>query len=243
MLIILIVSIVFNSWSGFLFEIRSDNFYEHCAVKRALSDLYFQINALYIMAIMLLPILIIFLLNSLIIIKTTKEDSNRKMLQSDQVNFIRKNQKINLNKNHLMTNTLSVTPISKTLSTAINASSLIINIDQRVQQSSSIRQQTIQYKKKLTKMLLLTSFSYAFFNLPHLIVWFMYFRENNALTRNHLFAGLQITEIFYMANYGLHFYIYCMTGTLFRSQLKNYSRPAKQNIQFISNKKKNNVNV
>ncbi len=227
MLIILIVSLVLNGWSGFLFEIRLDGYYEHCAVKKDLSDLYFQMNTFYIMAIMLLPILVIFMLNFLIIIKTNQDDNNRrKLLQSDQANLIRTNRE-----NHLMVKTLTLTPVVKTLSTAIGASGLTVNFDPLAQQQSLKRKQINQNKKKLTKMLLLTSFSYAFFNLPHLIFWLMYFRETNAIIRNHLFAGLQITEIFYMGNYGLHFYIYCISGTLFRSQLKNYSRPIKKKIQ------------
>jgi len=38
--------------------------------------------------------------------------------------------------------------------------------------------------------------------------------------KNYLFAALQITEIFNILNYGIHFFVYCLAGTLFRSQLE-----------------------
>ena len=42
--------------------------------------------------------------------------------------------------------------------------------------------------------------------------------------------ALQITEIFNILNYGIHFFVYCLTGTLFRAQLEYSFR-----IRFMSN--------
>lgn len=81
---------------------------------------------------------------------------------------------------------------------------------------------------KLANILILTSFSYAFFNLPYLITWFLFFyeialNENNLIIKNYLFGTVQYAEIFYLLNYGAKFYIYCLSGSLFRHQLNSTS--------------------
>jgi hypothetical protein len=84
-----------------------------------------------------------------------------------------------------------------------------------------------QYQtKKITKTLLLVSFSYSILNLPYLIIWGLFFTEmiknDYEMTefKNLLFSILQIAELFNILNYGIHFFVYSISGTLFRSQLK-----------------------
>jgi len=55
--------------------------------------------------------------------------------------------------------------------------------------------------KKLRKILLVVSFSYAFFNLPYLISWSIFFfeisfNELTASNQNYLFSAVQLSEIF-----------------------------------------------
>ena len=79
---------------------------------------------------------------------------------------------------------------------------------------------------KITRILMLISFMYAILNLPYFITWSVYFYEttfqveNKVESSNYLFSALQITELFYMLNYGLMFYVNCMSGSLFRNQIR-----------------------
>jgi hypothetical protein len=78
---------------------------------------------------------------------------------------------------------------------------------------------------KMSKILLLISFTYAFLNLPYFIMWCLFFKEvafnqNSLIEKNNLFAGVQITEIFFILNYSIHFYINYLSSSRFRRQLK-----------------------
>jgi hypothetical protein len=54
-------------------------------------------------------------------------------------------------------------------------------------------------------------------------IYFTYsaFNEIDINTENYLFACVQITEIFYILNYSINFYLYCLSGTLFRKQMSD----------------------
>ncbi len=79
---------------------------------------------------------------------------------------------------------------------------------------------------KISRILMLISFMYAILNLPYLISWSVYFYEttfqieSKVESSNYLFSALQITEVFYMLNYGLMFYVNFMSGSLFRNQIR-----------------------
>jgi hypothetical protein len=80
---------------------------------------------------------------------------------------------------------------------------------------------------KITRMLLFMSFSYAILNLPYLIAWSFFFyrlavqRSADKVVRYYLFAAIQFSEIFYVINYAIHFFIYCASGKRFRFLLRN----------------------
>lgn len=79
---------------------------------------------------------------------------------------------------------------------------------------------------KITRMLLLMSFSYAVLNLPYFISWCMFFYHigfqsaSNTL-KYYLFSAINLSEIFYVLNYGVHFFIYCASGKKFRQLLRS----------------------
>lgn len=82
---------------------------------------------------------------------------------------------------------------------------------------------------KLTFMLLVISFSFVLLNLPYLFGWcaFFYnmsFHRLDHVTSNNLFAFLQFSEIFYVLNYGLKFFIFCLTESTFKNKLKSISK-------------------
>ncbi len=75
-------------------------------------------------------------------------------------------------------------------------------------------------------MSLIISFSFVITNMPYFIGWTVFFYkiafENmNSTSQNYLFSILQLTEVFYVINYGLKFFIFCANGSMFRNKLKN----------------------
>ena len=58
----------------------------------------------------------------------------------------------------------------------------------------------------------------------YIFIRFIYFTaieyyEIEKTTADNLFAFVQLTEIVYILNYSINFYLYCLSGTLFRKQL------------------------
>lgn len=82
--------------------------------------------------------------------------------------------------------------------------------------------------KKITRMLMFISFSYAAFNLPYLVIWLVYYFKItfdfiDPTLRNQLFALTRSAETLQILNYALHFYVYCLSGSMFRKQLQTSS--------------------
>jgi len=96
-----------------------------------------------------------------------------------------------------------------------------LNVDQLIKRVTNKANST----ERLTKLLVLISFSYAFLNLPYFLTWSMYYLEINfnkddVIIHNYLYLAVELTEIFYILHYCLHFYIYCFSGSVFRNQLR-----------------------
>lgn len=90
---------------------------------------------------------------------------------------------------------------------------------------------------KITRMLLLMSFSYAILNLPYFISWCLFFYRigfrASSMTqadKYNLFTAINLSEIFYVLNYGVHFFIYCASGKKFREQLRSAFRSKWKNF-------------
>lgn len=93
---------------------------------------------------------------------------------------------------------------------------------------------------KITRMLLLMSFSYAILNLPYFISWCLFFYRigfrASSMTqadKYNLFTAINLSEIFYVLNYGVHFFIYCASGKKFREQLRSAFRSKWKNFFFV----------
>ena len=78
--------------------------------------------------------------------------------------------------------------------------------------------------KQITKLLVKISFSYAFLSLPYLLAWLIFFHQVVILEMefdenlNYVFTFLTISEIIYIVNYCVEFYIYYFSNTVFRNQ-------------------------
>lgn len=78
--------------------------------------------------------------------------------------------------------------------------------------------------KHLTKMLLFISITYGLLNLQYLIVWSVVYQLNSKLKNNDQMniqtIYLKISELIYLINFSMNFYIYCLSGSVFRKQLQ-----------------------
>ena len=227
-----LISLLINMWVPFMFVIQRFNnnnmSLNYCDINTDYKEQYFLINMIYIFLIMLIPILIIIVCNTLIIYKTFKSDTNRKRLQKET--------KRAAESVSLVTNRLTIAePIEMNVischSTQLNKNRnsqptfkphyLTVNqmINKKNRQSNS---------SKILKTLTIISFSYVILNMPYLLTWMVYFYQTalsrpDIVTQNYLLVLLEFCEMFYILNYAVKFYIYCASSSVFCEQLK-YSR-------------------
>lgn len=182
---ITLVSILINLWVPFLFKIQQlDAEKQYCDVEKDWKSEYFIITIVYTALIMLVPIITIFICNSLIIMKTRKADLSRKRLQMIRNSQVIQNININMN--------------LKTSKVKYKLKPYYVSANQN---TNTIRRKN-ENSKKLAQTLFLVSFSYAFLNLPYLITWYVYFisisfKRINENGRNYLFGAVQLCEILY----------------------------------------------
>lgn len=243
-LLITLLAFLANSWAPFFFKLKSiSKNIEYCDIDKKWVNEYFQITTIYICLTMLIPIIVIFVSNSLIILSLLKAESNR--TTSLRIN------------NHIQKQCSSKV---KSLSNALSVSNA--NMRSSVQSSKSVSVHVKPHyssvthlanhggvlnnrkssSKHSTKILLLISFVFVCLNLPYLVTWFVFYYqiESNKFdhlfaSNDYLFAAVQITEIIHLINYAILFYVYCASGAKFRNQLK-YSR------MYYLDKKKNSFN-
>lgn len=247
--LITFISFLVNSWVPFMFELKSQQDKQHCDVIDYWRREYFIITSVYIALIMLIPIVTIFLSNFLILYKTARADSVRKRLQQKANSSSQKTCETKLvnkpnhkasDSNCVRNNTLNVKKRERRISFgSVNSNShyLSVNGHQSTFKVKPFYASTTkpvnkpiggENSKRLKKILLLISFSYAILNFPYLVTWSIFFfqitfKNLTPASENYMFGAVQLSEIFYILNYGLKFYIYCASGTTFRNQLKKSS--------------------
>ena len=78
------------------------------------------------------------------------------------------------------------------------------------------------------------SLSFAILNLPYFVAWSMFFYNeafkqidkekdfelNGYVHSKYFFGFINIAEIIYVLNYGIHFFIYIATAKQFKKQLR-----------------------
>lgn len=220
---ILIVSVLVNFWVVFIFELQTENeivFY--CDIKSDWKEEYFRITIVYIVLIMIIPILIIFVCNILTIFKSFKSDIQRKKL-SVVNKTMNSRGNLTVRKSIPTSNDKRMMSEIKYLVKHHNLRPFYMNSSHLARHTASKLNNT----QKITKMLMLISFSYVVFNLPYLIIWFIYFPRTNfddLLNKSYLLALTRCAETLQILNYGIHFYIYCISGSVFRQQFKYLSK-------------------
>jgi hypothetical protein len=208
---LILISLLINYWVLYLFDLRNQNGILYCDMKTHWRKEYFHITIIYISITLLIPSVIIVISNTIIIFKTYKKPKKPKImfnLKSKTKNIINSNKKL---ARELMP--------SKKSSLGLNSTKSYLSTNKIVAKISS----KTNSAKKVTKVLLFISFSFVVLNLPYLITWlgFYYgiaFKNLDQIKKNYLFAALQISEIFYILNYGLLFYLFSASGFIFKNR-------------------------
>jgi hypothetical protein len=224
LIIIIIISIVLNIWAPFLFKIQTISQLIYCDIITEWKSEYILITNVYVILIVFIPIPIIFISNILIICKTNREESRRKNMQNLNISLTA----IDINSR--------ITRISRLPSHLYTSTNESIRGKQSVLRRAQ-NNRTTNSSKKIATTLMIVSFSFAVLNLPYLCVWSAYnlseYKTNHMYQAhdNYLFAFVKIAEIFFVLNYGIKFFIYCATGSIFRQRL--YSLVLSSKINFI----------
>lgn len=223
--IVVLIGFLINIWVPFVFT-RT----EYCDVNNQTKDFYFTVTVAYITLTMLIPIIVIFSCNTLIMYYVLKASKEREGLTNGST--------VNNRKQTVLSNG-SFKPNKEDLSLMRSSSRIVSNNStshshftrsSKSESMSNIRNSRISRKStdsnKITRMLLLMSFSYAILNLPYFISWCLFFKigigkDASQATKYYTFSATNLCEIFYILNYGIHFFIYCASGKKFRQLLKN----------------------
>lgn len=242
-----LTSLILNLWALFLFELQPDEKTQYCDIKKEWATEYVLITAVYIGITLFIPIIIIFSSNLLIILSLHRSESKLKEYNKQQhvsnskysthgkqissMNHNRAYDSTRLNKRFIHTFHLEMKPQH---SFDFRIKPFYSNINKIANRANN--------SKNSTKILLTISFVFILFNLPYLISWIIFyykvaFKEIDLEVKDYLFAVLQISEIFYVFNYASLFYVYCLSGSRFRNQLKHSSKDNSFfSIFFIINK-------
>jgi hypothetical protein len=203
-LIIILISILFNIWVPFIFKINDEN--QMCDINPNFSSEYFYISLGFILLVLGIPMIIVLICNALIFTKIKKSEIKRKKLQL-QIRSI----KIN-NKDIILTRS----PKSPNLNQFLNTPRLSKISSNSNNQFDKTKNKS-KSSKKITIQLCLVSLSFFILYLPYLIGWFMNFYKIafdslSSVSKNKIFDMLQIAEILYIFYYGIKFYILYFTG-------------------------------
>jgi hypothetical protein len=204
------------SFVPFVFSLNSNEskskFY--CDINKStpfVSRFYFVATIIYIALIMFIPIITIIVCNTLITFQLCRLRKEREILCNMPITKPDRR------------------PSDATQSLLLTATS---NVTTDRRNSADILKWTRKNSKikddshKVTRMLVVMSLSFAILNLPYFFAWCIFYYKiaiNASITYtslNNLFGALNIAEIFYVINYGIHFFLYCASGKQFREQLK-----------------------
>ena len=215
-------------------QLESNNYISQseCYIREGYSNIYFAITNTYIVIIMFIPMIVICACNSLTIYYLKKSSRSRKALSEESNTFSRsqhsrksqysrKTQYFSINLENLNT--------KKTYNEQIQVESTKTNTILETKRRKNLRQET-----KANIMLLVMSFSYVLLDLPYFISWvcLFYHGKNQQLNqelksiidystfKNFLIGITHLTELLYLLNFSIHFYIYCISSKTYYTRLK-----------------------
>ena len=194
-----------------------------CYIRDGYNDIYFALTNGYIFVIMLIPMVIICVCNSITIYTLRTSNSRRKLLTSICIN------------SHLLA--------SRTVKTYKKYFSLRLETLHRTEETNQpshfesekthiFRMSKGRHQEHKTNIvLLIMSLSYNVLEFPYFVSWICLFYHdqymkadidedvstsiNNSINKNFLLGIINLTELFYLSNFSIHFYIYCITSNTF----------------------------
>ena len=233
--LICLISFSINVWTPLIFDLKmNEKNQSYCDINTEMKIEYLLFNSVYISLVVVIPSFIIFTSNCMIIRKNhqTKRSAIRKSLATAtklQVTASNRTQcPLNVNAASLL-NARSCQEImivkTNDLSKKIKLKPHYWTKDQLVKKKTTTNPQASS--KKLTMSLLLISFSFVILNFPYLVMWSIFFYkieiDFTAETKNmdYMFMILQFTETFSLIHYGMKFFVFYFTGSLFRGMFKS----------------------
>ena len=219
-------------WIPFVLHSQYDSYSRlpQCDIKNEYSSGYFVITNIYIIVIMLIPMIIICICNTISIKTLYNWSKTRKLFLNSSTyksNLVRNNSKRYTNEPDNNSTLLDI--FNDNLEQSVE-------IETNGQQQRAMSVHTLTHQEKKTNiMLILISFSYVLLDLPYFVSWFIvyYHYDYNkfqhedshklisyATVSNYLIGFINLTEILYLLNFGIHFYIYCGSSKIFRDQFR-----------------------
>jgi hypothetical protein len=231
--IIVIIGLLINSWVPFFFELQSDDSRLYCDVTRKYKQTYFNITCAYIFLIMFIPITVIFVSNFVIIVKTfqvfksslnQQNETNETMVLSVKNRVNNERRIMNYDNNDEYEDDEEEEEEEEDEYEDENNSSETseLNFVYFIKKNKS------KDLNRMARLLLLISFVFALFNLPYFISWCIFFyevafQETTDLDRkDYLFVCVQISEIFFVLNYSIQFYINHASSLKFREKVSEF---------------------
>jgi hypothetical protein len=220
-LVIVIVGLAANLWVLGLFELNHFNDYKICELKKEMVKDYYKYTFVYVCFVILVPIVIVFAGNFLIILKSKRKDFLRRNYTVRRLKLSNKTDgkmtRMETLKNSRTKRSNAVTPNERIL-----VSQYYLTTNQLINRITKKKNNS----KVITRSLSTASIMYAILNLPYLITWLMFidslvFQNNlDLVMHNKFFSFSQLSDIFFMLNYAIKFYVHFLNGSVFRNQLK-----------------------
>ena len=157
-LLIIISSLLINSWSLFVFDLTTLNNTKQCDVHEEKLNTYYYITISYFTLSILIPMVLIVILNVLIINKSKKDELKRNKFRNV---LITSSNRMTL-QNNVNNNSSKVTTIRRN---ALKSTTNDLKLDREKRARIKIS------AKKMTKTLVLVSSSFVLLNLPYSIMW------------------------------------------------------------------------
>ena len=98
---------------------------------------------------------------------------------------------------------------------------IVVNLLKGDSSSNCLKVQKNRIRLELTIMLLAISSAFILLNLPYFVVWVQQFLQSidpdDPLTAHSIRSSLYVTKTIFNLNYAINFFVYCLTGTYYRS--------------------------
>jgi hypothetical protein len=216
-------SCVLNLWAAFLIEWKKN---KSCNISKEKNIIYFVLNIIYIFLVIVIPSIIICFSNALIIRTTNQKNSKRSEL-TQSINAQSRVANLTTGLDNLI---LMQTPKASSVGLLTEQTNKKIRLKPHYLTCKQLANNKLNIRRasaKMTKNLILVSFSFVILNFPYSIVWTVFyccsfFDTLDINSFETLRNALELTEILFMFNYGVKFFILWFTGTLFRNMFENF---------------------